>query len=237
MQNKITIAVVDDCLFIHDDLKEFYCNSSLVEIKYNYTNSADFIKTVHTIEFDLCILDINMPGLNGISVAQMLGQKPFIFLTASEDRLSEALQLNPIDVVTKPFLKKRLDQALEKATKLLLEKVEYAFFNVAENKHKVKIRLADILFVLVDDIDPRNKQITMKGDVNYTLMGYSFNELKSFAPHLLQVNRQNMVAIECIHAIGYDVVKINRALCSKLPEEVTLSASFKEEVSKRVFYT
>jgi two-component system LytT family response regulator len=236
MHSRIKIAVVDDDLHIHDDLKEYYIDSPTVEIKYNFRSSNEFIKTLYTLDFDLCILDINMPGLNGISVAQLIGKKPVIFLTASEDKLAEALGLNPIDVVTKPFLKKRLDQALEKAARLILSQVEYALFNVAECRKKVKIQLADILFVNVDEVDPRNKQVILKGGIRFTFMDYTFNELKVRAPQLIQVNRSNMVAIDCINSVGHDSVVLNTEICKELPAEVTLSTTFKEELSKKIFF-
>jgi len=235
--SRIKVAIVDDDMCIHDDLKEFYENSTSVEVKYHFTNPEDFIKDVHTLDFDLFILDVTMPRIDGLSVAQILNnKKPVIFLTASEDKLADALRLNPIDVVTKPFLKTRLDAALEKARKLIMHKIDYALFNVAEESKKVKIHLPDIVFVAVDDVDPRNKIVFLKGCGKYTIMDQSFNELKDMASHLIQVNRQNLVSIEAIHSLGHDLVTIDKSICNEVPIEVTLSNTYKAEVSKRIFF-
>lgn len=236
MNNKIKIAVVDDDPIIHDTLHEFYQGSALAEIKYDFTNPQKFMDAAPGLDFDLCLLDIRMPVMNGLVVAQMLNSKPVIFLTGSDDMLKDALQLSPIDVITKPFVKVRLDCALEKAAKLIAENIEYAVFSVAESSKKVKIYLPDIVFVSVDDIDARNKIVILKGGTKYTLMDYSLDEIKSLAQQLIQINRHTLVSLNCIHEMSYDKVTLHDADDSGLPPEATLTRTHKEELSRRMFY-
>jgi two-component system LytT family response regulator len=236
MQKKIKVAIVDDDESMHEILKEFYENSDLIKIAYTYLDSKKFIQEAPAIDFDICLLDINMPQMDGLTVAQVLGNKPYIFITGSEDKLKAALGLLPIDIVTKPFTKKRLDYALEKASKLINEKIEYGLFNVAESRKKQKLHLPDFLYITAADNDPRNKQLVMKGDIKYVLMNCNLQEIIAAAPHLVQVNRKDLVSIHLIKELNNDSVTLNNTELNDIPGEITLSPLYKKELLKRMFY-
>jgi two-component system LytT family response regulator len=236
MQKKIKIAVVDDDETMHDILRDLYADSDKVEIKYCYADSRKFMQEAPTLDFDLCFLDISMPGLDGLTLAQLLKNKPFIFITGSEDKLKDALGLNPIDVVTKPFSKSRLDYAIEKAFKLIGEKIDHAMFNVAESDRKVKINLADIVFVDTDDVDPRHKMIVLNDGTKYTIMDCSMEELASYAPQLMQVNRRQLIALDNVCNMQSDVLAVKDAKTFGIPSEITLSRKYKPELKKRIFF-
>jgi DNA-binding LytR/AlgR family response regulator len=236
MHKKIKIAVVDDDPSMLDILSDFYQESELVEIKYKFTDSRKFLRQAPTLDFDLSFLDINIPYIDGLVVAQLSKKKPFIFITGSEDKLKDALGLEPIDVITKPFSKERLDHAIEKAFKLIGNKIEYVLFNVAESKRKIKIHLNDILFVGTDDTDPRHKSIILKDSAKYTLMDCSLGEILAMTSHLVQINRRELVALDIIDEMAYDVISLRNNEAKGIPKELTLGYAYKEEMSKKVFY-
>ena len=65
---------------------------------------------------DLLLLDMTMPGLDGLSVARQLGKRAdppaVIFVTAHEDFAVEAFDLDAIDYVLKPVGRERLERAV-----------------------------------------------------------------------------------------------------------------------------
>jgi DNA-binding response OmpR family regulator len=71
--------------------------------------------------FDLYILDIAMPGINGIELCRQLrslahaANAPVVMLTARGDERvkTEALQAGAIDFITKPFSPKALQKRVE----------------------------------------------------------------------------------------------------------------------------
>lgn len=56
-------------------------------------------------ELDLAVLDLNLPDMTGVNVYQSLPNKDCIFMTAeaSQDLVDEALALEPIRLLRKPF--------------------------------------------------------------------------------------------------------------------------------------
>ena len=85
-----------------------------LEVVRSFNNSTTFLKEIAVLEFDLCILDIEMPGINGLQIASLLKGKPVIFTTAYSEYAAEAFDLDAIDFVRKPIKKERLHQAVLK---------------------------------------------------------------------------------------------------------------------------
>ena len=66
-------------------------------------------------EPSLCLLDIRMPGLTGIEVAQRIaGRAPVVFVTAHGDHALAAFDAGAVDYVLKPVDDERLAQALQR---------------------------------------------------------------------------------------------------------------------------
>lgn len=228
--------MVDDDKFMHEIVGDFYEGSSIVEIKYFFSNSKKFIKEAPRLDFDICLLDINMPQTDGLILAQLLKDKPIIFITGSIDKLKNALDLSPIDVVTKPFTKARLDHAIVKAQKLVSERSNYLLLNVAESNKKLKIDIHDIVLIATDATDARNKKLVLKGGQVYTLMNYGMDKISSMAPHLVKANRSEMVSLDAIHEVQHDIIVLKREYVGNKEYEITLSSVCSKEFKKRFFY-
>jgi two-component system response regulator AlgR len=68
---------------------------------------------------DLVLLDMTMPGTDGLAVARELGKRDkgpaVIFVTAHEDFAVEAFDLEAVDYVLKPVAAERLERAIDRA--------------------------------------------------------------------------------------------------------------------------
>lgn len=84
----------------------------LVSEQYQVVWKRDGLAALEVLnkqQFDMCLLDISMPGMDGFSLSKQIKKKytslPFIFITAralKEDKL-KAYELGAEDFVTKPF--------------------------------------------------------------------------------------------------------------------------------------
>jgi len=93
------------------------------------TNGALVLDHISTTQPDLVILDVSMPGLNGIDVFDLLRGSPsfidvpVLFLTAMPDRAEQAFaRFGVSDVMAKPFdcdaLVGRVDDLLARAAEV-----------------------------------------------------------------------------------------------------------------------
>jgi len=58
----------------------------------------------------------------------------------------------------------------------------------------------------------------------------------SFRPADIQVNKRELVSIEIINEVQYDIVSVKRELAPLMPQEITLSRAYKDQVAKRMFF-
>lgn len=136
-------------LIIDDDV----INSKLIKkilLKLNHSVEAinDGRKTIETIEknnFDIILLDIIMPGINGIEVLQMIKQNPkfydipIIMLSALDDldSIVDCINLGANDFITKPIdkvlLSARINNCLERK---IYRDNEKKYLNRIKNEEK-----------------------------------------------------------------------------------------------------
>jgi DNA-binding LytR/AlgR family response regulator len=74
---------------------------------------------VASLEPELLMLDLEMPGLDGLAVAERQGLPPVIFTTAHPGHAAQAFELDAVDYLLKPVRQERLEQALKKAERRL----------------------------------------------------------------------------------------------------------------------
>ncbi len=121
--NKISqLAVIDDDVEIRDLLKQYL-------VKQGYTistfNDGESFLNSPLNQYDLCILDIGLPGIDGLEVCRQLRKHstlPIIMLTAASDDLDRilGLELGADDYMGKPFNPRELLARI----KALLRRVE-----------------------------------------------------------------------------------------------------------------
>jgi two-component system, LytTR family, response regulator len=81
-------------------------------------SSRDALSAIRTQSPDLILLDIAMPGLDGLSLARRLagpGGPLVVFVTAYDEHALEAFRIHAADYVLKPLDRRRLRDALEHA--------------------------------------------------------------------------------------------------------------------------
>ncbi len=122
MSNTSHLAIIHDDIEIRELLKQY-----LVKQGYNISTFVDgesFLGSTLN-QYDLCVLDIGLPGIDGLEVCRQLRQHstlPIIMLTAASDDLDRilGLELGADDYMGKPFNPRELLARI----KALLRRVE-----------------------------------------------------------------------------------------------------------------
>jgi two-component system phosphate regulon response regulator OmpR len=102
----VTLAVVDDEADIRETVSEYLEHNGFKVLTAD--SATAFRRTLETTKVDLALLDVNMPGQNGLSLARYLRENldiGIIMLTAAadtDDRIA-GLELGADDYLGKPF--------------------------------------------------------------------------------------------------------------------------------------
>jgi two-component system response regulator LytT len=117
-------VIVDDEQLALDELSYLLKSVDDVEIIAQGHNGLEAVNLIKEHSPDIVFLDVQMPGLDGFGVIKKLldrkvSMPQIIFATAFDQYAVKAFEVNAIDYLLKPFDKKRVGQALDKARKRL----------------------------------------------------------------------------------------------------------------------
>ncbi|MHB0978962.1 MAG: LytR/AlgR family response regulator transcription factor [Thermoleophilia bacterium] len=114
--------VVDDEPRARSHLRDLLGEIEGVELVGEASTAAEAEKLLLAVEHDLVFLDIRMPGMDGMSAAEIfvsLPKAPFVvFTTAYDEYAARAFELGAADYLLKPVSKARLLKAVIRAREL-----------------------------------------------------------------------------------------------------------------------
>lgn len=119
----MTMIAVDDEINILEDMKRTLERIDGIELASTFTSSLDALRYIHKNQVDAAVLDINMPDLTGIELAEMmkdiLPDIQIIFVTGYDEYALSAYHLNALSYLMKPFTYDEVLGAVERVKHLL----------------------------------------------------------------------------------------------------------------------
>ena len=151
----LSAVIVDDEQLAREELSYLLKSVEDVNIVAQGRNGLEAINLIKEHMPDLVFLDVQMPGLDGFGVIKKLMDKKIampqiVFATAFDQYAVKAFEVNAIDYVLKPFDKKRVSLAIEKARK----KIQTAG---AANSEKL-----ETLVKLLEAQRPQNSKVLLR---------------------------------------------------------------------------
>lgn len=114
----LRVLVIDDERPALDELAFLLERDPRVQGVLTSDSATDALRVLQDLSVDAVFLDISMPGLSGLELAQVLARfkapPPVVFVTAHEQHAVEAFELNAVDYVLKPVREDRLAEAVRR---------------------------------------------------------------------------------------------------------------------------
>lgn len=177
-------------------------------------------------EFDLILLDLMLPKIDGYTVCEMIRQEsqiPIIFLTSldSEDAQIKGFDKLADDYITKPFsiklVLKRVE-ALLRRTSLneLSDTIRYQEITLSESERKVtvsgnEVALTHLEFEILLLFLKNIGRVFTRDDLLNLVWGYDFmGDEKGVNFHIMNLRKKlNVDYIETVRGVGYRLAKQN----------------------------
>ncbi|MEO6612311.1 MAG: response regulator transcription factor [Chitinophagaceae bacterium] len=121
--NKIKLLIADDHRILRDGIVSLLQSEESFQIIATAANGYEVMDLVAKKDIDVCLLDINMPGLDGIETAKLLKEKKpgikIIMLTTYNDReiISELVHIGVSGYLLKNSDREELVEAVHKVMK------------------------------------------------------------------------------------------------------------------------
>lgn len=112
----LSCIVVDDEPLAVKMIESFIERTPFLELSASFTDSVEALETIKKNRVNLLFLDIQMPDLDGMSLASMVPQETrIIFTTAFKEFAFDSYEVNAIDFLLKPIRYTKFLAAAEKA--------------------------------------------------------------------------------------------------------------------------
>ena len=204
------ILLVDDEPLARDRLRALLADLGGYEIVAEAANGEQAVQLTQTHAPDILLLDIRMPGMDGIETANHLARlaspPAVIFTTAYDEHALAAFEANAIDYLLKPIRTERLAAALQKATALKGPQLSRVAALQSEQRQHVSGMLKGNLVVV--DVD---QVFFFQSDQGYTRVVWQDGELliedslkaleEEFEKDFVRIHRNSLVRVDKVTEI------------------------------------
>ena len=157
--------------------------------------------------FDVVLLDIRMPGIDGITLAQTIAAMPqppaVVFVTAHSEHAVKAFELEAIDYLTKPVRLERLQQTLQKVERHLQVKrgldadLSEEVMIIQDRGRTERVPLSEVLYLKAE-----LKYITVRTALRSYILDGSLSELEErHAAWFMRIHRNALIARRAVRAL------------------------------------
>ena len=188
------VLIVDDEPLARARLAALLGDCEGMEIVGSLGDGEAALASLGELHPDVLLLDINMPGLSGTSVAQRLAGRTrpqVIFCTAYEVHALKAFELGAVDYLLKPVRLERLQDALQRAQRRLADapREPVAYLHGRLRGEQVRIALDEVICLLAEE-----KYVVVQHRRGELLIEESLRQLEDAYPdQLIRLHRNCLV--------------------------------------------
>lgn len=206
------IVIVDDEPLARDRLQRMLRDEADYCVVAQAANADEAMAVVMTFDPDIVLLDIHMPGDNGLQAAERLvgldDPPAVIFCTAFDQHALAAFAVNAVDYLLKPVRKEKLLDALSKAQSLNRAQRQRldassdtdagrAHISARTRRGVELIPIEQVYFFVAD-----HKYVTVYHQGGETLIDDTLKELEDeLGDRFVRVHRNALVALKRIEAM------------------------------------
>jgi len=182
------------------------CKAPPAEVSGEAANAAQAMEHLRRQAFDGVLLDIHMPGADGLALAQVLRTLPeppaVVFVTAYAEHAVTAFELEAVDYLTKPVRLERLEQALgrvEKARQVATggPEPEQEVLVIQDRGRTERVPVTEVLYFKAE-----LKYITVRTAARSYILDGSLSDLEErHGTQFLRVHRNALVSRRAVRAL------------------------------------
>jgi DNA-binding LytR/AlgR family response regulator len=237
LNTKIKCLLLDDELPGLTYLKMLCEQIPELEVIKAFNDPQKLLGEVPKLDFDLCFSDIEMPGIDGLTLANLLQNKLVIFTTAYKNYAAEAFDINAVDYITKPVTKERLEKAVAKALERFQKlDVSKKFIHLNTDKGKSLLYFDQIQYIKTASVDSRDKEVYLSDGSILILKNINFGSLLNQLPkaEFCRVNKKEIIALSAVQFFNHNEITLSLHEKNGKPILLVLSETYKNDFLAKV---
>ena len=203
------VLIVDDEKPARDRLRQLIADFGSHEVVAEAANGEQALSMAVTYDPDVVLLDIRMPGVDGIETAHhlngMASPPAVVFTTAYDEYAIDAFEARAIGYVLKPVRRERLEKALEHAARITGQMLKQltSESNLQSRRQHVCTRVqGELRLIPIESVSyfyADQKYVTVHHGDGQDLIDDSLKSLEDeFTDEFVRIHRGVLVAVDQI---------------------------------------
>ncbi len=204
----LKVLIVDDEALARSRLRTLLgdCADPRAECVAEAGNAVQAMDQIQRTHCDLVLLDIHMPGVDGMALAanlrNLVSPPKVIFVTAHAEHAVQAFDLEAVDYLTKPVRLERLQLALQKVARLRAgsDQADASLpecLLIQERGRTERVALSEVIYLKAE-----LKYITVRTPEKEHILDGALSDLEQKYAHLfVRVHRNALVARRRVRAV------------------------------------
>jgi DNA-binding LytR/AlgR family response regulator len=151
----IKVLIADDEYSARMELRYLLEKYDDIRVIGEATNGAEALALTRALDYDVVFLDVEMPGLAGVAVAQKLlalKKTPcIVFVTAYDDYAVQAFDVKAVDYLLKPVSEARMKETISRIKeKLQFQNSELQRLAAEKNERTLVVAARDVVYAFAE---------------------------------------------------------------------------------------
>ena len=205
----LKVLIVDDEALARARLRTLLqdCSAPGANVEAEAANATQAIEWLQRKQVDVALIDIHMPGADGLTLARTLRTLPnppaVVFVTAYAEHAVHAFELEAVDYLTKPVRLERLQATLQKvernmqAAKGLEPELPEEILIIQDRGRTERVPLSQVLYFKAE-----LKYITVRTGAKSYLLEGSLSELEEkYKTRFVRIHRNALIARRSVRTL------------------------------------
>ena len=205
----LNVLIVDDEYLARSRMRSLLaeCSAPVAASVHEADNAVQAMTALQHGQVDLVLLDIPMPGTDGLKLARQMHTLPrapaVVFVTAHAEHALQAFELDAVDYLTKPVRLERLQQALLKVERTIQARLAQSneslqdFLLIQDRGRTERVPLTEVIFLKAE-----LKYVTVRTNARSFILDASLNDLEvRYGSRFLRIHRNALVSRRAIRAL------------------------------------
>lgn len=219
----ITCIIIDDEPKAIDLLKLYTERHEDISVVGAFRDPIKAIRFLESQLVDLVFLDINMPKINGISLAKIIDKKSqIIFTTAYSEYAVESYDIGAVDYLLKPISYERFYKSIDKVrNQIKKQQLNSSFILIKSGNTSHRIEANQILFLQKDGnyifYHTRSQRIMARESTS--------EALEKLPATFIRVHKSYIINLTCVSQFTNEIINIDKF-------SIPVGESFRKETLK-----
>ncbi len=195
--------LVDDEVPARSELRFLLGEAGGVEVVGEAGSAGEAVQLIKAIPYDVVFLDVNMPGLSGIELAEALTglthPPAVVFVTAHSEHAVKAFEVAAVDYLVKPVEIDRLRMAIDRLAPATEAPVRIDRIPVEKGGRKLLLQVVDIFHIMAKD---DYSYIYTDGERYLSTLSLADLEQKLEAQSFFRVHRRYLVNLAQVKEVA-----------------------------------